>query len=63
VESIPHVVDLLVDLGTVVESLLTGTGHSELDAARMPRSDASNLAQTLVRLAGKLLTVPTRSNT
>ena len=62
VESIAHVVDLLVDLGSVVVTLLTGTGHGELDSRRMPGSDASNLAKTLVCLARQLLGVPTGSH-
>ena len=63
VESITDVVDLLVDLGTMMVSLLTGTGNGKLDAARMPGSNTSNLTKTLVRLARKFLGVPTRSDT
>jgi len=59
VVSVSHVVDLLVDLGTVVVTLLTSSGDGELDAGRMPGTDASDLAETLVRLARKLLRVPT----
>ena len=62
-ESITDVVHLLVDFGTVVVSLLTGTGDRVLDTARMPGSDTSDLTETLVRLPGQLLGVPTRSDT
>ena len=62
-ESIAHVVDLLVDLGTVMVTLLTSAGNSELDTRWMPSTDASDLSETLVRLAGQLLRVPTGCNT
>ena len=51
-------VDLLVDLRTVMVALLTSTSNSVLDTGRMPGSDTSNLAQTLVSLARQLLRVP-----
>ena len=56
-------VDLLIDLGTVVVTLLTGTSHRELNSTGMPRSDTGNLAETFVCLTGKLLSVPTRGDT
>merc|ERR1712045_505060 len=55
-------VDLLVDLCTVVVSLLTSTGNRVLDPGRMPGSDTSDLAKTLVRLPRKLLGVPPGSD-
>ena len=55
-------VDLLVDLCTVVVSLLTSTGDSVLDPGRMPGSDTSNLTKTLVRLPRKFLGVPPGSD-
>jgi hypothetical protein len=63
VESFTHVIDLLVDLGTMMVSLLSSPGDSELDTRRMPGSNTSDLTKTLVRLPGQLLRVPTRSNT
>ena len=63
VEAVPHVVDLLVDLGTMMVTLLTSTSNSELDTGWMPGSYTSNLAETLVRLAGQFLSVPTGSYT
>merc|ERR1712045_773352 len=55
-------VDLLVDLCAVGVSLLTSTGDRVLDPGRMPGSDTSDLAKTLVRLPGKLLGVPPGSD-
>ena len=42
---------------------LTGTSNGEHDLRRMPCTDTSDLAKTLVRLARKLLGSPTVSNT
>lgn len=56
-------VNLVVDRGTVVVTLLTGTGNSPLDVGRMPSTDTSNLSETLVSLTGKLLGAPTGGNT
>ena len=45
-------VDLVVDGGTVVVTHLTSTGNSPLDVGRVPGTDTSDLAETLVGLAG-----------
>jgi len=63
VESVAQVIDLLVDLSSVMVTLLTSSGHSELNTRWMPSTDTSDLAETLVRLAGQLLCVPTGSDT
>jgi len=48
-------VDLLVDLGTGVVTLLTRAGDRPLDGSGMPSSDTSNLTETSVSLSSKLL--------
>ena len=50
VEPITDIVDLFVDLGTMVVSLLTSTSNSVLDTARMPGFDTGDLAKTFVGL-------------
>jgi hypothetical protein len=46
-------VDLLVDLGSRVITLLTTAGNRPLDGGRMPGSDTSDLAETSMRLTVK----------
>lgn len=53
----------LVDLGTVMVTLLTGTSHGELNAGRVPRTDTGDLAETTVSLAGKTGDTPTGDDT
>jgi len=53
----------LVDLGTVMVTLLTSASHSELNAGRMPRTNTGDLAETTVSLAGKTGDTPTGNNT
>jgi len=55
-------VDLLVDLGSVMVSVLTGSGNGELDARWMPSSNTGNLSETFVGLSGKTSGSPTSGN-
>ena len=41
--TLPDSVDLLVDLSSVMVTLLTSSGHGVLDPARMPSSNTSDL--------------------
>jgi len=55
-------VDLLGDLSSVVESVLSSSRNSERDSGRMPRSDTGNLSKSLVGLSGQLLGSPSGSD-
>jgi len=53
----------LVDLGTVVVTLLTSTGNTDTDTSRVPSTDTRNLAETSVGLARKTGDAPTGHHT
>jgi len=57
-----NAIHLLVEFGSVVESILTSSRNGEADSGRMPSSDTSNLSETLVRLSRKLTSTPTMSH-
>jgi len=56
-------VDLLVDLDTVMVTVLTSTGHRVLHTRWMPGSNTSDFAETAMGLARKLLGSPTGGDT
>ena len=62
-ESITDVINLLVDLGTVMVTLLTGASDGELDSAGMPGTNTSDLAKTFMGLSWQLLGMPTGGHT
>ena len=53
-----HPVDLLINLSSVMVTLLSSSEHGELNPDWMPSTNTGNLPQTLVSLPGKLLGVP-----
>jgi hypothetical protein len=54
-----NTVDLFVDLGTMMVTILTGTRDRVLNTRRMPSSNTSNLPETLPGLTRKLGNTPT----
>jgi len=50
-----NTVDLVIDLGSGMVAELTSARHSPFDGSWMPSTDTSNLSETSVSLAGKLL--------
>lgn len=63
VSILSDLVDLLVDLGSVMVSVLTGTGDAEANARWMPGTDTGDLTETLVGLTGKAGGSPTGGDT
>ena len=55
--------DALVDLGTVVVTLLTSTSHVEFNAGRMPGTNTGDLAKTSVGLSGQAGDTPSTHDT
>jgi len=53
----------LVDLGTMMVTLLTSASDGESNAGRMPSTDTGDLAETSVGLAGEAGDTPTRHDT
>jgi len=62
VTAVSDSIDLLVDLSSVMITILTGTGDGPLDTTWMPGSDTSNLSKTFVGLSGKTGGSPTSGN-
>jgi len=56
-------VDLLVDLHTVMVTLLTSTSHGVADSRWMPRTNTGDLSKTSMRLSRQLLSAPTAGHT
>lgn len=63
VGALANAVHLVVDRGTVVVTHLTSTGNGPLHVGRMPCTDTSDLAETLVCLTRQLLGAPTAGDT
>ena len=56
-------VDLVVDRGSVVVTVLTGSGNSPVNVSWMPSTNTSNLSQTSVGLSWQLLGTPSVGDT
>ena len=56
-------VDLVVDGGSVMVTVLTSTGNSPLNVGRMPSTDTGDLSQTTMSLSGKSGGTPSVGNT
>jgi len=63
VVTLADAVDLLVHFGTVEVTLLTDASNGPGNTSRMPSSNTSDLAKTLVSLARQLASAPTGSDT
>ena len=63
IRSLSDTIDLVVDRGTMMVSVLTSTTNSPLDVGWMPGTDTSDLSKTLVRLSWKLLGTPSACDT
>merc|ERR1711959_31739 len=62
-DTLGNAVDLLVQLGTMMVTVLASTRDRVLDAGRMPRTDTGNLTETLVGLTGELGHTPAGDDT
>lgn len=56
-------VDLLVDLHTVMVTLLTASSNGEADSRRMPSTNTGNLSETSMRLSRQFLGAPSAGYT
>lgn len=62
-QSLSDSVDLLVDLSSVVETILTSSRNSERDSGRMPRTDTSDLSLASVGLSSQDGNTPSLNDT
>jgi len=63
VGSVSDAIDLLVDLGSVMVTVLTSSGNGPLNARWMPGSNTSDLTKTFMGLSGETAGSPTSSHT